>query len=177
MNRRKTMTRRSITDDAQPSNVQCSSGSGFARGRDSDFRYVKSKAKRVRFADVNRAPISNNISDDFSTGFEATRDPRSGIPKTSEYAFFKKVMEGAIQRNQHSLNKESERKLKDAGHCYPNILRKENEKLKKSKTNDYTSSMSSRPRISHPKNVTTLDQNLQLSPQAALKCSGSNFKV
>nr|GMD64116.1 uncharacterized protein LOC109161719 [Ipomoea batatas] len=164
MNRRKTMTRRSITDDAQPSNVQCSSSSGFARRRDSDFRYVKSKAKRVRFADVNRAPISNNISDDFSTGFEATRDPRSGIPKTSEYAFFKKVMEDAIQRNQ-----ESERKLKDAGHCYPNILHKEKEKLKKSKTNDYTSSMSSRPRISHPKNVTTLDQNLQLSSQAALK--------
>lgn len=65
----------------------------------------------------------------------------AGIPKTSEYAFFKKVMEGAIQRNPHSLNKESERKLKDAGHCYPNILHKEKEKLKKSKTNDYTSSM------------------------------------
>ncbi|XP_019165755.1 PREDICTED: uncharacterized protein LOC109161719 [Ipomoea nil] len=219
MNRRKTMVRRSITDDAQPSNVQGSSGGGFARRRDSDYRYVKSKAKRVRFADVNRAPLSNNISDDSSTGFEATRDPQSsGIPKTSEYAFFKKVMEGAIQRNQHSLNKESEQKLKDGRHCYPNILHKEKEKLKKCKTNDYTSKalrksnmlnchigdinlsvqsekvslnnqcpfvspengrckspgMSSRPRISHPKNVTTLDQNLQLSPQVALKFSDSH---
>nr|GMD61095.1 uncharacterized protein LOC109161719 [Ipomoea batatas] len=141
------MTRRSITDDAQPSNVQCSSGSGFARRRDSDFRYEDKIAQMVR-----------------------VRAYTPGIPKTSEYAFFKKVMEDAIQRNQHSLNKEIERKLKDAGHCYPNILHKEKEKLKKSKTNDYTSKALSK---SNMLNCHIGDINLSVQSEKGSKLKGN----
>ncbi|XP_042055963.1 uncharacterized protein LOC121800451 isoform X2 [Salvia splendens] len=80
-----------------------------------------SKAKRVRFDDAE--------TDASSGGHEAAQSPKCGGPKTSEYAYFRKVKEGAVNGHFHALHKENER-LKSYKICdLPRVTNKESEEL------------------------------------------------
>ncbi|XP_042047555.1 uncharacterized protein LOC121793590 isoform X1 [Salvia splendens] len=80
-----------------------------------------SKAKRVRFDDAE--------TDASSGGHEAAQSPKCGGPKTSEYAYFRKVKEGAVNGHFHALHKENEQ-LKSYKICdLPRVTNKESEEL------------------------------------------------
>ncbi|KAL1550091.1 hypothetical protein AAHA92_18102 [Salvia divinorum] len=80
-----------------------------------------SKAKRVRFDDAE--------TDASCGGHEAAQSPKCGGPKTSEYAYFRKVKEGAVNGHFHALHKENER-LKSSKICdLPSVTNKESEEL------------------------------------------------
>ncbi|PIN17725.1 hypothetical protein CDL12_09606 [Handroanthus impetiginosus] len=63
------------------------------------------KAKRVRFVSTETDGIQVHAS---LRGHEATQSPRSGAPKTSEFAYFRKVKNGTVHRNPRSLHEKNE---------------------------------------------------------------------
>ncbi|CAH9129442.1 unnamed protein product [Cuscuta epithymum] len=154
---------------SHPSHAQRSSSPGFNREQDSDYQYGKGKEKRVRFTDVDSECARNNRSD--------------GIPKTSEYTYFKKVKESLGKHDHQFRNKESQQELKDIGSCYANGLGKLKEKMKRPNTDDYIGVMQEcpvslkYPCFSHHKTVEVLDKDLYLSPprSALSKHSGSQY--
>ncbi|CAH9073678.1 unnamed protein product [Cuscuta europaea] len=75
-----------------------------------------------------------------SPGFNRDQDSDyqyDGIPKTSEYTYFKKVKESLGKHDHQFRNKESQQELKDIGSCYANGIGKLKEKMKTPNTNDY----------------------------------------
>ncbi|XP_057782038.1 uncharacterized protein LOC131000243 isoform X2 [Salvia miltiorrhiza] len=87
----------------------------IARNRGFQKPSELNKAKRVRLADAE--------TDASSGGHEADQSPRCGAPKTSEYAYFRKVKDGAANGHFRALHKENEQ-LKSSKISY--LLRETN---------------------------------------------------
>ncbi|KAG8370854.1 hypothetical protein BUALT_Bualt13G0026700 [Buddleja alternifolia] len=75
-----------------------------SRNRGSDKPFDMRKAKRVRFADSEVDGVPDYVS---SRGHKANQSPRSDAPKTSEYAYYRKLKNGAANSHCSSLHKES----------------------------------------------------------------------
>ncbi|KAI3461013.1 hypothetical protein Pfo_017676 [Paulownia fortunei] len=76
----------------------------IARNRGSEKPFDMRKAKRVRIVDTEMDDVPVYAS----SRREANQSPRSGAPKTSEYAYFRKVKNGAVHGHSRSLHKENE---------------------------------------------------------------------
>ncbi|CAI9770614.1 unnamed protein product [Fraxinus pennsylvanica] len=80
-----------------------------ARNQGSDNPLDTSKIKRVRFADPEMDKLPNDAQGVSSRKYEVTQSTKSDAPKTSEYAYFKKVKNSAGCVNSYATHREDER--------------------------------------------------------------------
>ncbi|XP_059660216.1 uncharacterized protein LOC132306711 isoform X2 [Cornus florida] len=100
------MKRRSKINPRDPPKTRSSSLRDFRGGRSSDNRFDMGKAKRVKFTDpeTNHPPGCRTGASPIH--YEAAQAPSSDAPKTSEYAFFKKLKKDAGCDHSYQLRKE-----------------------------------------------------------------------
>ncbi|XP_070003800.1 uncharacterized protein [Nicotiana sylvestris] len=120
-----------------------------------DARSDAIKAKNVTSPDTEADPLPNVGRVAFSKKYQTARNPRSDMPKTSEYAFFKKLK-------------------KDVGHSNSDLLHRRS-KLSKNSTSGISKEAKLKS-FSLPTAVTPVDSNLRLSPLAGpSNNSGSQY--
>ncbi|XP_070034097.1 uncharacterized protein [Nicotiana tomentosiformis] len=153
------------------------------------------KAKNVTSPDTEADPLPNVGRVAFSKKYQTARNPRSDMPKTSEYAFFKKLKKDVGHSNSdllHRRSKLSKNSTSDTTSTH-NVLKCPNKDLKipiqvekEYQTNERQSfspvdgviGISKEAKLksfSLPTAVTPVDSNLRLSPLAGSQYSGNGF--
>nr|XP_009589104.1 uncharacterized protein LOC104086524 isoform X4 [Nicotiana tomentosiformis] len=161
-----------------------------------DARSDAIKAKNVTSPDTEADPLPNVGRVAFSKKYQTARNPRSDMPKTSEYAFFKKLKKDVGHSNSdllHRRSKLSKNSTSDTTSTH-NVLKCPNKDLKipiqvekEYQTNERQSfspvdgviGISKEAKLksfSLPTAVTPVDSNLRLSPLAGpSNNSGSQY--
>ncbi|XP_019235215.1 PREDICTED: uncharacterized protein LOC109215576 isoform X2 [Nicotiana attenuata] len=160
------------------------------------IRHYAIKAKIVTSPDTEADPLPNVGRVAFSKKYQTARNPRSDMPKTSEYAFFKKLKKDVGHSNSdllHRRSKLSKNSTSDTTSTH-NVLKCPNKDLKipiqvekEYQTNECQSfspvdgviGISKEAKLksfSLPTAVTPVDSNLRLSPLAGpSNNSGSQY--
>lgn len=129
------MRRRSETEIRDPPKIRSSSVRGFSGARSNVEIQDVIRAKRVKFMDPDSECQPNVRPDEPSVLNEPTRDPASNAPKTSEYAFFKKLKKNAGCSHSYASQKENQSKNFEPSGCSRGI----SEKLKNIRDNSKSS--------------------------------------